>query len=140
MEIVEVSLEYPAAAGSAVRLARRAQVGFSANPEAVANSVNREVSADVVLQRSAALREDAVRAADAGDFTGAGVKLEEARRELADNARITGSREVADAAVKMADESRKMQEVPAAPAQYKRLRKELKGRAYQERNSQSFRQ
>lgn len=141
VEIAEVELEYLTAnAGAAVHLARNVQVGFSANRETVEKSVNQEVSADVALQKSAVLREAAVEAADAGDFARAKRQLQQAHHELASKARATGNQEVAAAAAKLADESRKMEQAPAAPAQYKQLRKELKGRAYQERNSQSFRQ
>lgn len=141
VEIAEVKLEYLTAnAGAAVHLARNVQVGFSANRETVEKSVNQEVSADVALQKSAVLREAAVEAADAGDFARAKRQLQQAHHELASKARATGNQEVAAAAAKLADESRKMEQAPAAPAQYKQLRKELKGRAYQERNRQSFRQ
>lgn len=141
VEIAEVKLEYLTAnAGAAVHLARNVQVGFSANRETVEKSVNQEVFADVALQKSAVLREAAVEAADAGDFARAKRQLLQAHHELASKARATGNQEVAAAAAKLADESRKMEQAPAAPAQYKQLRKELKGRAYQERNSQSFRQ
>lgn len=141
VEIAEVKLEYLTAnAGAAVHLARNVQVGFSANRETVEKSVNQEVSADVALQKSAVLREAAVEAADAGDFARAKRQLQQAHHELASKARATGNQEVAAAAAKLAGESRKMEQAPAAPAQYKQLRKELKGRAYQERNRQSFRQ
>ena len=141
VEIAEVKLEYLTAnAGAAVHLARNVQVGFSANRETVEKSVNQEVSADVALQKSAVLREAAVEAADAGDFARAKRQLQQAHHELASKARATGNQEVAAAAAKLADESRKMEQAPAAPAQYKQLRKELKGRAYQERNRQSCRQ
>lgn len=141
VEIAEVKLEYLTAnAGAAVHLARNVQVGFSANRETVEKSVNQEVFADVALQKSAVLREAAVEAADAGDFARAKRQLQQAHHELASKARATGNQEVAAAVAKLADESRKMEQAPAAPAQYKQLRKELKGRAYQERNSQSFRQ
>lgn len=139
--LADVTLEYlTAEAEKAPVLTRSVAVNFSADSSASARSLNKAVSADVALQQSAAIREEAINQSDCGNILFASEKLRQAQLLLERNAALTGSEEVRETAKRLADESDRLAQAETAPATYNETRKEIKGRSYQIRNSQPVRQ
>ena len=141
--LADVTLEYVTSdAVKAPELTRRVAVDFTADEAASKQSLNKEVSASVVLQKSAVLRDEAVNHTDYGNILFANEKMEEAQKLLEDNAAVTNAPEVKAAAEQMRKDAEKFKRSQAAPgsSDYKEARKEMRGRSYQIINSQPVKQ
>ena len=116
------------------------KLAFSGDPEAVRNSVDREVSGDVALQRNALLRERALRAADAGLIQESIGHMQEALRVLKHSPAMAASPAVRAEARKQEEMNSSFVRTVRDAVEYNRARKQIKGGNYQLLNSQMFRQ
>lgn len=142
-DLVGVTLEYITNdAIKAPEVTRRVAVNFTADEAASKQSLNKEVSASVVLQKSAVLRDEAVNHTDYGNMLFARQKMEEAQKLLEDNAAVTNAPEVKAAAEQMKKDADKFTQAQAAPGsgELKEARKEMRGRSFQIINSQPVKQ
>lgn len=125
-------------AKSAPPVTGRIAVAFAADASRVQSGLDKEVSGSVALQQAALLREEAIRAADAGDFDAGTRQMRQAQKLLESNAALTQDAAVAEAAERQKTAVSKFE--PASPEVYNRQRKEIRGSNYQEQNSQIFKQ
>jgi len=142
-DLADVTLEYITSdAVRAPEVTRRVAVNFTADEAESKQSLNKGVSASVVLQKSAVLREEAVNQADSGNVESANEKLRRAKKLLEDNAAETNAPAVKAAAEQMEKDADKFAQAQAAPGsgEYKEVRKEMRGRSYQIINSQPVKQ
>ena len=139
--LADVKLEYLTnEAKQAPALTRSVAVNFSGSAAAVEQSLNKNVSADIALQQSAVIRAEAIREADAGNFDEGAKRLQDARQLLEQNAAATGRDEVKRSLELVSEDLGKLEKAKAAPAVYNETRKQIRGREYQQRNSQPVRQ
>ena len=119
---------------------RSVHLAFASDQSKVKGSLNKAVSADVALQQSALLREQALAEADKGNFSSSRKIMESAGTLLRKNAAITNAPAVQKEADIAAEEIRKLEKAKSAPSSYSRVRKEIIGNSFQIRNSQLFKQ
>lgn len=119
---------------------RNVRLAFASDQSKVKGSLNKAVSADVALQQSALLREQALAEADKGNFSSSRKIMESAGTLLRKNAAITNAPAVQKEADIAAEEIRKLDKAKSAPSSYSRVRKEIIGNSFQIRNSQLFKQ
>ncbi len=134
MDYLDNALKKEFSANRSVRLA------FASDQSKVKGSLNKAVSADVALQQSALLREQALAEADKGNFSSSRKIMESAGTLLRKNAAITNAPAVQKEADIVAEENRKLEKAKSAPSSYSRVRKEIIGNSFQIRNSQLFKQ
>ena len=140
LDICNVTINYRDADGKTHALSAAAQVEFSAAKAKHEKSLNSEVRGDVVLAQSAVLRAQAVEHADAGDFSAAGMALVAARESVLANQDHLPASVAYDVSSSLAADEANVQEAVRAPETYKATRKEMQGKAFQERNQQVNRQ
>ena len=119
---------------------RSVHLAFASDQSKVKGSLNKAVSADVALQQSALLREQALAEADKGNFSSSRKIMESAGTLLRKNAAITNAPAVQKEADIAAEEITRYLRVKSAPSSYSRVRKEIIGNSFQIRNSQLFKQ
>ena len=115
-------------------------VAFSGDTAAQTASLNKDVSASVVLQKSAAIRREALKAADSGDYATSVKTLDKAKQLLEENAAVTGNADVKRDVDQLQQEQKKLEKAQSAPSSYNQTRKEILGRNYQIKNSQVYKQ
>ncbi len=141
LKLAELQLQYRDLQNSAPpALTGEVKVRFTSDQADSVASLNKAVRRDVVLQETNVMREEALQAADRGDYDAGARKLEEAQAYAEQNAKLVNSSELAATAQKLDQESAKLKEAQTEPEEYKRVRKEVKGRSFQLRNSQSYQQ
>ncbi len=111
---------------------------FSDDEAKVKANFDPAVSGSIALRRAAQLREDAIRNTDAGNFQAGRDQLMQAQELLESNAAVSGDPEVKREAVRQKLDVQNF--APSGSAAYKLIRKEIRGRNYQQSNSQSFQQ
>ncbi len=139
--LANVKLEYELTDSQKITAVDRSvTVAFTTDQAVAAASLNKAVSADVAIQQSNVLREEAIKEADAGNYKGGVQKLERAQSILASNAEITDSPAVRQNADDMLQEQQKLEKAEEKPSLYNAARKVIMGRSYQSKNSQNYRQ
>jgi Ca-activated chloride channel family protein len=133
-DIAKVEVDYKGLEGKYKhRVVNAVTARFSSDHKIVESNVNLKVKAEVAVQQSAVLQEEAVEQADKGKFAEAKKKLGKAVVLLNDAAVATGDKEL-----KRQAESVEVRQKNLAPSNYNRSRKQLKGSSYQVLNSQTY--
>lgn len=137
--IATIEMDYLTTDGKAEqRLQRQLTARYSSDPSLVAGNLNRQVQADIAVQKSAVMREQAVKQADAGNFDAAKKTLRKAADSLEQAAVAAGRPELKEQAKSLNDREAEMDKSKADADQYNVTRKRIKGESYQQRNSQMF--
>jgi Ca-activated chloride channel family protein len=139
--LADIKIEYKTADSERINAVNRAvAVAFSSDSGQQTASLNKDVSASVVLQKSAVMRQEALQAADAGNYQAGAQKLKEANQMLQDNAAVTGNDEVIRNASLLEQDQSKLEQAKEQPSSYNTTRKAILGRGYQLKNSQQYKQ
>lgn len=139
--LADIKVEYKTTESDRLNAVNRGvKVAFSSSAAAQTASLNKDVSASVALQKSAVMREEALRAADTGNYQAGAQKLKEANQLLQENAAITGDAEVVRNASLLEQDQQKLERADEKPSTYNTTRKSILGRGYQLKNSQQYKQ
>ncbi len=141
LALADVKLQYVDNAQTVQKLSGgTVTVAVSRDAAEVRKSLNREASADIALQRSAVQRSEALAKIDAGDAEGGQKLMLQSKDILSSNLAETGSPQVAAAAKLVERQADELRFAPADSEAYSRVRKAVKGNAYQVSNSQTYQQ
>lgn len=139
LELAEVKLQYTDNSQAVQNLSGgKAVVAVSRDTAEVKKSLNRDASADIAIQRSAVQRTEALKKIDSGDVEGGRQLMAETSEMLRLNEAATGSGQVAAAAAVAADQTAKLKDAEVGSESYERVRKSVKGNAYQLNSSQPY--
>jgi Ca-activated chloride channel family protein len=141
LEIANVELAYKDATNGFSRSAnKKVEASFSASNEAVTKSINKAVMDEVAIQQSAVIKEKAIKEADKGDFKKAQQLLDESKKILKKTAEITGNVRLEKKMEQVEEEKSDLKKSQTNMDYYSNTRKKIKGRSYQDRNSQMYKQ
>ncbi len=141
LPLAEVRVEYQTNdAKPAPVLLEKAGVTFSRDEKVLESGLNPSVYGETLLIKNRTLREEALREADSGNREKAKAMLDKSQKEVADFARKSNSPALEAAAETMNKENVRFQAAPSGSSDYSSIRKEIKGRNYQEINKQQYRQ
>ncbi|MGE4301345.1 MAG: VWA domain-containing protein [Victivallaceae bacterium] len=141
LELAEVNLQYTDNAQAVQNLSvGKVTVAVSRDTAEVKKSLNRDASADIAIQRSVVQRSEALKKIDAGDVEGGRQIMADSNAMLRSNLEYTGSAEVAEAAKLGESQADKLKDAAVGSEEYVRVRKAVKGNAYQVSNSQTYQQ
>ncbi|MDD3117653.1 MAG: VWA domain-containing protein, partial [Victivallales bacterium] len=140
-QLATVTLDY-AMVGSnrEQRLQQPIIASFSTDRKVIQTNLNRAVQAEIAVQQSAVMRENAVKLADKGDFDAAQKTLQQAAVQLEKTAAETGSPELRQKAATLQQRRQELVDSKHDARQYNISRKRMKGESYQVKNSQVYQQ
>ncbi len=140
-QLATVTLDYASITDNREqRLQRQINATYSADSKVVDTNLNRKVQAEVAVQKSAVMREEAVKQADKGDFDAAQNTLQQAAVQLEVTAEETGDESLKKQADTLRERQNDMAKSKNDARQYNVSRKRMKGESYQVKNSQVYQQ
>ena len=140
-QLATVMLDYASIADNREqRIQKQIVAAYSASDKVVATNLNKKVQAEVAVQQSAVMRDEALKQADKGNFEAAKNTLQQAAQKLESTARETGNAELKKQADTLYERQNELDKSKDDAQQYNVSRKRIRGESYQMKNSQVYQQ